>query len=104
MVPTPDVQAGHVQTVVRMQMRQQHLHGAGIRVALQRAEDAAAEVKDQRWGVRRPEQITRRGRIRTDHTTRAAEHGYSHGHYCAMPSSRMSKTLPHSVMRISTRT
>lgn len=43
--------------MVRMQMRQQHMHRRGIRVPLQRAEHTPAEVDNQRRCVRRSEQI-----------------------------------------------
>jgi hypothetical protein len=66
--------------VVGMQVRQQHVHGVGIGIALQRAEHAGAEVKDKRWGVRRGEQVTRSWRIRPGHTAGATEYGDSHAH------------------------
>ena len=48
MVAPPHEQAGQIQAVVGVQVRQQDLHFAGIGVALQRSQDAAAEVDHQR--------------------------------------------------------
>jgi hypothetical protein len=81
--------------MVGVQMGKQHLHVAGICMPLQRAQHAPAEVENQRRSVRRSEQITRRGRIRTHYAAGAAEDGYSHGHYCAMPNTSLPKTSPH---------
>jgi hypothetical protein len=63
-----------------------------IGMPLQRAEHASAEVDDQRRSVRCPQQVTRCRRIRADDAPRAAEHGNSHGHYCAMPGVMLLKT------------
>ena len=52
MVAAPDEQAGQIEAVVGVQMRQQHAHGAGIGVPLQRAEHAAAEVDRPAVGCR----------------------------------------------------
>ncbi len=101
MVTPPHKKSRQVQTMVRMQMRQQHMHRRGIRVPLQRAEHTPAEVDNQRRCVRRSEQIPRRRRIRPHDATGASEHGYPHGHYCAMPDTTMRNTSTHSVTRIS---
>src|SRR6516225_1923576 len=94
MVAAPHEQARQIEAMVGVQMRQQHVDRTGVGVPLQRTQHTATEVDYQRRGIRRPKQIARCGRIRTDHTARAAEHGYSHGHYCAMPNSTMEKTSP----------
>jgi hypothetical protein len=36
-VAPPHEQARHIKTVIGMQMRQKHLHGCGIGIALERA-------------------------------------------------------------------
>src|ERR1700739_1378794 len=81
-------------------MRQQHVHRPRIGVPLHRSEYPPTEVDDCRRGVRPPEQISRCRRVRADDAPGAAQDGYSHGHYCAMPDITMEKTWPHWVIRI----
>ena len=80
MVAPPDEQAGKIEAVVGMQVRQQYVHRVGVGVALQRTEHAAAEVDDQWRGVGRGQQIPGRWRIRPDNTAGATEYGDSHAH------------------------
>ncbi len=79
-IAPPHEQAGQVQAVVGMQMREQHMHRVGVGMALQRAEHSAAEVDDQRRRVGRGQQIAGRWRIRPDNTAGATEYGDSHAH------------------------
>ena len=51
-VAPPDEQSRQVQAVIGVQVRQQDVHFAGIRVALQRTEYSAAEIDHQRGRVR----------------------------------------------------
>ena len=46
MVPAPYEQAGQIKTVVCVQVRQQHVHGVGVRVTLQGTQHAATEIED----------------------------------------------------------
>jgi hypothetical protein len=80
MVAPPDEQAGKVEAVVGVQVRQQDVHRVGVRMALQRAEYAAAEIDDQRRSVGGGQQIPGRWRIRPDDTAGATEYGDSHSH------------------------
>ncbi len=50
-VAPPHEQAGQVEAVVGMQVREQHVHRVGIGVTLQRAEHSAPEIDDQRRRV-----------------------------------------------------
>ena len=84
-IAAPDEQPGQVEAVIGVQMRQQHVDRTRVGVPLQRAEHASTEVDHQWRSVRRPQQITRCRRVRADDAPGAAQHGYSHGHYCAMP-------------------
>jgi hypothetical protein len=43
-VPPPHEQAGQVQAVICVQVREQHMHRVGVGMALQRAEDSTPEV------------------------------------------------------------
>ena len=79
-IAPPHEQAGQIQAVVGVQMREQDMHGVGVGVALQRAKHSAAEIDDQRRGVRGGEQVARRWRIRPDNTAGATEYGDSHAH------------------------
>ena len=100
MVAAPDEQPRHVEAMIGVQVRQQHVNRTRIGVPLQRAEHASTEVDHQGRRIRCPQQITRCRRIRANDAPGAAQHGNSHGHYCAMPGSTMEKTSPHWVIRI----
>jgi len=91
-VAAPDEQPGQIQAVVGVQVRQQHMHRSRVDVPLQGAQHPAAEVDNQRWRVRRLQQVSRCRRVRTHHTPGAAEHGQSHVPYCAMFAAAMTKT------------
>ena len=80
MIAPPDEQAGKVEAVVGMQVRKQHMHRVGVRVALQRTQYAAAEIDDEWRGVGRSQQVPGRWRIRPDNTAGATEYGDSHAH------------------------
>ena len=66
--------------MVGVQMGQQHVNGVRIRMTLQGAEDTTPEVENQGRGVGRGDEISGRGRIRTDHTAGTTEYGDSHAH------------------------
>ena len=80
MVAPPDEQTGKVQTVIGVEVGQQHAHGTGIGMPLKCTKHAAAEVDDQWRRIRRGDQITRSWRIRPDDTAGATQYGYSHAH------------------------
>ena len=92
MVAAPDEQSRQVKAVIGVQVRQQNVDRTRIGVPLQRAEYATTEVDHQGRSIRGPEQITRCRRIRANDAPGAAQHGNSHGHYCAMPSGLVLKT------------
>ena len=79
-IAPPHEQAGQVEAVVGVQVREQDMHRVGVGMALQRAQHSAAEIDDQRRRVRCGQQITRRWRIRPDNTAGATEYGDSHAH------------------------
>lgn len=58
-IATPDEQAGHVETVVRMKVRKQDRHLARIGVSLQRPKNSRAEVDHERRSSRCREQVSR---------------------------------------------
>jgi hypothetical protein len=79
-VAPPNEEAGKVEAMIGMQVRQQYVHRVRIRMALQRTEYTTAEVNGQRRGFGRRQQIPGRWRIRPDNTAGATEYGDSHAH------------------------
>ena len=79
-VAPPHEQAGQVQTVVGVQVREQHMDRVGVGVTLQRAKHSTPEIDDQRRSVRGGKQVARSWRIRPDNTAGATEYGDSHAH------------------------
>ena len=80
MVAPPDEQAGQVEAMVGVQVRQQDVHRVRIGVALKRTEHTTPEIDDQRRGVGRGQEVPGRWRIRPDNTAGATEYGDSHAH------------------------
>ncbi len=78
MVTTPDEQAGKVEAMVGVKMRQQNMHRVGVCMALQRTKHSAAEIDDKGGRVGCAQQIPGRWRIRPDNTAGATEYGDSH--------------------------
>ena len=73
-------QAGKIEAVVGVQMRQQDVHRVRIGMALQRTEHASAEIEHQRRRVGRGDEVSGRRRIWTDNTAGTTEYGDSHAH------------------------
>ena len=80
MIAPPDEQAGQVEAVVGVQVREQHMHRVGVGVTLQGAKHSTAEIDAQRRGVRGGKEVARSWRIRPDNTAGATEYGDSHVH------------------------
>ncbi|SHT15407.1 Uncharacterised protein [Mycobacteroides abscessus subsp. abscessus] len=60
MIAAPHEQAGQVQAVIGVQVRQQDRDRSRVGKTLQRAQDTATEVDDQRWRIRCRQEVTRR--------------------------------------------
>ena len=80
MVAPPNEEPWKVETMIRVEVRQQNMHRVRIRVTLQCAEHTTAEIDHQGRVFRGGQEVPGRWRIRPDNTAGATEYGDSHAH------------------------